>query len=46
MIVYMAHIGSYVPAEAAVVGLVDRIFTRISAQESCVWLGAVWQKRL
>ena len=35
----MAHIGSYVPAEAAVVGLVDRIFTRISAQESCVWLG-------
>ena len=35
----MAHIGSYGPAEAAVVGLVDRIFTRISAQESCVWLG-------
>jgi len=31
--VLMAQIGSYVPADAARVGLVDRIFTRIGAQD-------------
>jgi DNA mismatch repair protein MutS len=33
LIVLMAQIGSYVPAEAATIGLVDRIFTRIGAQD-------------
>jgi DNA mismatch repair protein MutS len=33
IIVLMAQIGSYVPAERAVIGLVDRIFTRIGARE-------------
>jgi len=33
LIVLMAHIGSYVPAEAAEIGPVDRIFTRIGASD-------------
>jgi len=33
IIVLMAHIGSFVPAEKASIGLVDRIFTRIGARE-------------
>jgi DNA mismatch repair protein MutS len=33
LIVLMAQIGSYVPAETATIGLVDRIFTRIGAQD-------------
>jgi DNA mismatch repair protein MutS len=31
LIVLLAHIGSYVPADAATIGPVDRIFTRIGA---------------
>jgi DNA mismatch repair protein MutS len=33
LIVLLAQIGSYVPARAARIGLVDRIFTRIGAQD-------------
>lgn len=33
LIVLMAHIGSYVPAESARLGHIDRIFTRIGAQD-------------
>jgi DNA mismatch repair protein MutS len=33
LIVLLAQIGSFVPAEAATIGLVDRIFTRIGAGE-------------
>jgi DNA mismatch repair protein MutS len=33
LIVLMAQIGSYVPATSAKIGLVDRIFTRIGAQD-------------
>ena len=33
LIVLMAQIGSYVPASSARIGLVDRIFTRIGAQD-------------
>lgn len=34
IIVYMAHIGSFVPAERAKIGLTDKILTRISTRES------------
>jgi len=30
----MAHIGSFVPAEIAVIGTTDRIFTRIHTRET------------
>lgn len=33
LIVLMAHIGSYVPADAAKIGNIDRIFTRIGASD-------------
>lgn len=33
LIVYLAHIGSFVPANRAVVGITDRILTRISTRE-------------
>ena len=33
LIALMAHIGSYVPAEAAQIGSIDRIFTRIGASD-------------
>lgn len=33
LIVLLAHIGSYVPAEKAIIGPIDRIFTRIGASD-------------
>ena len=33
LIVLLAHIGSFVPAESANIGLVDRIFTRLGAHD-------------
>lgn len=34
LIVYLAHLGSFVPAQAATVGLVDRIFARLPCPEA------------
>ena len=34
LIIFMAHIGSFVPAKSALIGLTDRIFTRVSSKES------------
>jgi DNA mismatch repair protein MSH5 len=34
VIVYLAHIGSFVPAEAATIGLTDKLMTRIATRES------------
>lgn len=31
---YLAHIGSFVPAERAKVGIIDGLFTRIQTRES------------
>ncbi|MHA1400577.1 MAG: DNA mismatch repair protein MutS [Candidatus Heimdallarchaeaceae archaeon] len=36
LIILMAHIGSFVPAEKAKIGLTDRIFTRIGAHDVLV----------
>ena len=33
LIVLLAHIGSYVPADSAIIGPIDRIFTRIGASD-------------
>ena len=34
LITYMAHIGSFVPAESAVIGLTDKILTRLQTRET------------
>lgn len=34
LIVYMAHVGSYVPAESANIGLTDRILSRVTTRET------------
>ena len=34
IIVYMAHVGSFVPAEQAVIGITDQILTRIATRET------------
>jgi DNA mismatch repair protein MSH5 len=34
LLVYLAHIGSFVPAERATIGLTDKILTRISSRET------------
>ena len=44
LIVLLAHIGSFVPAQAATIGCIDRIFTRIGSSDdlaggrSTLWL--------
>eukprot|EP00299_Pterocystis_sp_00344_P008295 c3086_g1_i1.p1 GENE.c3086_g1_i1~~c3086_g1_i1.p1 ORF type:complete len:107 (-),score=11.93 c3086_g1_i1:568-888(-) len=35
IIAYLAHIGSYVPADSAQIGFVDAIFSRIQSRETC-----------
>ncbi|KAL9547867.1 hypothetical protein MBANPS3_005963 [Mucor bainieri] len=34
LITYMAHVGSFVPAERATIGITDKIFTRIQTSET------------
>lgn len=34
LVVYMAHVGSYVPAESATLGITDKILTRITTRET------------
>ncbi|XP_062522502.1 mutS protein homolog 5-like isoform X2 [Corticium candelabrum] len=34
LIVYMAHIGSFIPAESAIISITDRIFSRVHTRES------------
>jgi DNA mismatch repair protein MSH5 len=34
LIVYMAHLGSFVPAQSATIGITDKILTRIATRES------------
>ncbi|KAK3394536.1 DNA mismatch repair protein MutS [Podospora didyma] len=38
IIVYLAHIGSYVPATRATIGVTDRILTRIATRETALLL--------
>ncbi|MBO4937269.1 MAG: DNA mismatch repair protein MutS, partial [Clostridia bacterium] len=37
LIVFMAHLGSFVPAKSAHIGIVDRIFTRIGASDDLMY---------
>lgn len=39
LIILLAQIGSFVPADSAIIGIVDRIFTRIGAQERTLAAG-------
>lgn len=34
IIVFMAHVGSFVPAERAKIGITDKILTRVATRES------------
>ncbi len=34
LVVFLAHVGSFVPAAEATIGLTDRIFTRIASHDS------------
>ena len=34
LLVFMAHLGSFVPADGALIGMVDHIFTRIRTRET------------
>ncbi|KAM0244538.1 hypothetical protein ACHAQJ_010752, partial [Trichoderma viride] len=41
-IVYLAHIGSFVPAEEALIGTVDKIMTRMPSRESVSRIGSTF----
>jgi MutS domain V len=34
VLVFLAHVGSFIPCESAVIGLTDAIFTRVASMES------------
>lgn len=34
LLVYLAHVGSFIPADYAVIGLTDRILTRLAGMEA------------
>ena len=34
LIVYMAHVGCFVPADKAIIGLTDKILTRVATRET------------
>jgi DNA mismatch repair protein MSH5 len=34
LIVFMAHVGCYVPAESAIIGLTDKILSRVTTRET------------
>lgn len=34
LIVYMAHIGSFIPAQSATIGITDKILSRVSTRET------------
>ncbi|WOO84537.1 DNA mismatch repair protein MSH5 [Vanrija pseudolonga] len=42
LITYMAHIGSFVPAAAAEIGICDKIFTRVQTRESASRTGSAF----
>lgn len=35
LLVFLAHVGSWIPCENAIIGVCDRIFTRIESIETC-----------
>lgn len=41
IIVFMAHVGSFVPATRAEIGLTDKIMTRVSTRESVSRVGLI-----
>ncbi|KAL8781285.1 MAG: hypothetical protein Q9194_000480 [Teloschistes cf. exilis] len=42
LIVYMAHVGSFVPADAAIIGLTDKILTRIATKETTTKIQSIF----
>lgn len=49
VLVFLAHVGSFIPCESAVIGLTDAIYTRVASMESVSYpdhesleIGANW----